>query len=432
MPAPKSHGGMTHLAPRAALPAPLRARLVACRCVLWGVLLLCGPCSARTGLSKLANSLGAPSLSRNLRPHKANEMLFARTESATPLKRIFFGSCSDQRIRTSFWESHPGRLSTDLTLMTGDLVYGRCREAGCNDLAVAYQNLSAIESFQRFRQEQPMLAVWDDNDMGKPDGGSSFPWKEDAKKLFLDYFNIPLQDPRRTSGRGMYSSYSIGPPGQNVQILLLDTRYHRSDLLPAYDAMFEAGNEEADRKQYNADPDPSKTMLGDDQWMWLTSELQRPADLRILVSSIQVISRAHKWEKWGNLPHERDRLIKLLSSASPPPLIVSGDRHVGGLYNSAGSASLTESVGGTPKAGVLWEMTSSSLTHTRSCSDKFQDLQDPDRLGPLVMENNVGVIDIDWAARTASVELQSVGGAEPGRQLGERLACWPLASTAAI
>ena len=42
-------------------------------------------------------------------------------------------------------------------------------------------------------------------------------------------------------------------------------------------------------------------MLGEAQWSWLRQELQQPAELRLVVSSIQVLAEAHGWKRWGNL-----------------------------------------------------------------------------------------------------------------------------------
>ena len=58
-------------------------------------------------------------------------------------------------------------------------------------------------------------------------------------------------------------------------------------------------------------------MLGEAQWAWLAERLREPADLRLLVSSIQVLAEGHGWERWGNLPAERERLIRLIAETEP-------------------------------------------------------------------------------------------------------------------
>ena len=63
---------------------------------------------------------------------------------------------------------------------------------------------------------------------------------------------------------------------------------------------------------YIPDDDPSKTYLGERQWKWLNNSMKEEADVRILVSSIQVIADGHGYEKWGNLPIEKLRLFNLI------------------------------------------------------------------------------------------------------------------------
>ena len=88
----------------------------------------------------------------------------------------------------------------------------------------------------------------------------------------------------------------IGPPGNRVQIILLDTRYFRDDFRRS----------EKRSAGYIPDADRAKSLLGSAQWAWLEAELRKPADVRLLVSSIQALTEDHGWERWGHLPRERD------------------------------------------------------------------------------------------------------------------------------
>ena len=42
-----------------------------------------------------------------------------------------------------------------------------------------------------------------------------------------------------------------------------------------------------------------------------------PAEVRLIGSSIQVVAEDHGWEKWSNLPLERDRLYRLIGTPGP-------------------------------------------------------------------------------------------------------------------
>ena len=58
-----------------------------------------------------------------------------------------------------------------------------------------------------------------------------------------------------------------------------------------------------------------QNFLGIEQWNWLEKSLKTPADLRIIASSIQVLSSNHGWETWGNFPKDRARLLNLLENS---------------------------------------------------------------------------------------------------------------------
>ena len=107
-----------------------------------------------------------------------------------------------------------------------------------------------------------MLSTWDDHDYGQNDAGGDFPYKDEAKALFLEFWQVPEDDPRHARA-GVYCARIFGPEGRRVQVILLDTRSFRSPLRPT-DQPGAPGKEE-----YLPDPDPAKTMLGRAQWAWL-------------------------------------------------------------------------------------------------------------------------------------------------------------------
>jgi alkaline phosphatase D len=173
-------------------------------------------------------------------------------------------------------------------------------------------------------------------------------------------------------------------------VILLDTRFFRSPLRPT-DQRNAPG-----RERYLPDPDPAKTMLGEAQWAWLAERLREPADLRLVVSSIQVLAEGHGWERWGNLPRERARLFDLVGATGANGVVLlSGDRHVGGLYREP--------------AGVpypLTEITSSGINQVFPGNRE----PGPNRLGAVFGAANFGTIDIDWWERTVTLALRGENG----------------------
>ena len=71
-----------------------------------------------------------------------------------------------------------------------------------------------------------MLGIWDDHDYGTSNGGSDNPRKREVQKLLLDFLDEPAASPRRTQ-EGVYASYTFGPPGRQMKVILLDVRFHR-------------------------------------------------------------------------------------------------------------------------------------------------------------------------------------------------------------
>jgi alkaline phosphatase D len=211
---------------------------------------------------------------------------------------------------------------------------------------------------------------------------------------------VPADDPRR--GReGVYTSTSLGPEGQRVQVILLDTRSFRSPLRPT-DQRGAPGKE-----RYLPDDDPAKTMLGEAQWTWLAEELRQPAQLRLIVSSIQALAEGHGWERWGNLPRERQRLLDLIDSTDAEGVVfLSGDRHVGALYATGE---------GVPYR--LTEITASSINRPFPGADDLPG----NRLGAVYGAENFGTLDIDWWTGTVTLAVRGMNG-EKVREATLRLA----------
>ena len=312
------------------------------------------------------------------------------------LTRIAFGSCAYQEVEQPIWSAILG-YKPELFLFAGDNVYADVLDGKAvtddalilDAMAKGYARAETVPGMRAVRETIPHLAAWDDHDYGRDDGGVEFVHKDAAKKMFVDFWKLPPDDPRRTRA-GLYHAQMIGPPGKRIQIILLDTRYFRSALKPT-DQRNAKG-----RERYVPDDSPGKTMLGAEQWTWLEAQLREPADLRLIVSSIQVVADGHGWERWGNLPRERQRLYDLIGSTNAGRVVfLSGDRHIGAIYREPN---------GTPYP--LYDITSSGLTQFFSAANE----DGPNRVGPLYGAVNFGTIDIDWWAGAVTVSLRSMNG----------------------
>jgi alkaline phosphatase D len=304
------------------------------------------------------------------------------------VNRIAFGSCIDQAKPQPLW----GQIladKPDLFIFGGDNVYASKQPFDIANTQLAYATLEANEGFAKLRATVPHLAIWDDHDYGLNDGGAAFPHKQATKDAFLNFWNIPADDARR-SREGLYHSVSYGPVGQRVQIILLDNRWFLSKWKPT-DQRDAPGKE-----RYVPDADPSKTILGEAQWAWLEAQLRQPADLRIIVSGIQTLATGHGWESWSLFPAERQKLFDVIARTRANGVVMlSGDRHIGAIYKETQ---------GTPYP--LFELTSSGMTHP------WKDAKEagPNRVGELFTELHYGMVELDWAVRAVKLQLRDAVG----------------------
>jgi len=337
----------------------------------------------------IAAGFGLALITAHPPPRPLRPIAHAPLATAEAFTKIAIGSCADQHFAEPIWDTiraeHP-----ELFIFMGDNVYGDVagNDPAMPELKTAYDTLRHIGNFRRFERETPVLPMWDDHDYGLNDAGAEFPLKAQSKALFLQFWGIP-KTVARYSRPGLYDALIIGPPGQRIQIILLDLRWFRSPWRLAE-------HPGPGKERYIPDADPAKTMLGAAQWAWLEGELKKEAELRLIVSSIQVEAEGHGFERWGNFPLERQRLYDLIAKTRAGGVVLlSGDRHAGALYKQAE---------GTPYP--LYELTSSSLNKPVD----VKDLPDPARLAALFTKQNYGLLTIDWRLRTLRLELKDLEG----------------------
>lgn len=289
------------------------------------------------------------------------------------VRRIALGSCMHQDKEQPIWREIR-RADPDFFLFLGDNIYGDTEDMAV--MQAKYEKFAAEKNFRKARKTFRSLATWDDHDYGQNDAGAEYPKREESQKLFLDFFGVPEDSPRRDR-KGIYHAEIHGPEGRRVQFIMLDTRFHRS-------ALKKDESRARDIGPYVATDDPQATLLGDEQWAWLGEQLRKPAELRVIVSSIQVVADDHGWEKWANMPRERERLYGLLEEARAEGVVfVSGDRHLGEISMDRESLPYP-----------LYDLTSSGLTQSRDAFFKLE--TNSHRIGTMSWGDNFGFIEIDW------------------------------------
>ena len=298
---------------------------------------------------------------------------------------IGFGSCNDQAYSQKFWDVIKS-YNPDVFIMTGDNVYPKSSGSNLDELEYAYNSLKKSSHFKDFKNQIPLIAIWDDHDFGLNHGDEDHAFKIRSKKLFLDFFEIDEDDDRNIHD-GLYKECILFYKNKKLQILILDTRFFKSKFLVT-DEWGQKGKE-----RYIPDVDENKTILGQEQWLWLKDKMKKKVDLRVIVSSFQVLAADHGWDKWGNFPLEQKRLYTQINdSKAVKTIIISGDRHIGGIY----SRNFHDV--------QLLEITSSSLNKPLHFLVNENDYH---QVGDIVTQANFGLIKIDWTSGDVIMELRS-------------------------
>ncbi len=298
---------------------------------------------------------------------------------------VAFGSCADQDAPQPLWPVIASN-SPDLFLFMGDNVYSSRPEK--KPVSQQYSKLAHLKDFKNFREKVPIMVTWDDGDYGQIDGGADFEGKEANRKEFIKFWPY-VKDSLGFNQGGVYHAKIIGGAKKkqpSLQVIMLDTRYFRSPLKPNPDTSNPL-------KKYIPNDAPDATILGQQQWTWLEEQLQRPADIRFIVSSIQFIAEEHGFEKWANFPKEKEKFLNLLKRTQAKNVfMMSGDRHLGIISK--------QEVKG---YGPLWEITSSSINKSTTLNET-----DPTYHGVPITTENFGLALIQWKKKKITFQLKNI------------------------
>ncbi len=309
--------------------------------------------------------------------------------ASRPLQRIAFGSCAMQFKPQPVWntiaDQKPG-----LFLFLGDNIYGdfdgeKPFTPTKETLKRDWNMLANEPHFKQFRKQVPIMATWDNHDYGKYNGGAEFKLKEMTKTAFLNFFNEP-QDSKRRKTPGIYEAKIFGPEGKRVQVIMLDTRYFKGPFIRDTRSKQEktaAGNV-GSMASYIPNDNADVTLLGEAQWSWLEAQLNQPAEIKLIVSSTQVIADQKAMDEWGNYPLERQRLFDLIT-----------DTAANGIIILSGNVHFSEISGTRIGNYELLDFTSSGMTHSNKA---YAAANNPYRVADAFDGLSFGMLEINWNA----------------------------------
>ena len=285
--------------------------------------------------------------------------------------KIGLGSCLDQDYPQPIWQSIKEE-DLNYFIFLGDNVYGDTRYGSLRKMKSAYDKQKKV--LPDFLNDISIFSIWDDHDFGINDGGADYRFKRRAQELYLDFWEI-TKDDDRSNREGIYFSKNEIFFDKKFKFIFLDTRFFRSKL-------------KGKKSNYIENIEPDATILGNAQWTWLENELKSDFDFLFVFSSIQIIAKDHRFEKWSNFPNERAKLFELLEQFNDKTILFSGDRHRAGIYR---------------KNGII-EVTSSSMNKPGSSFSET----DSYLIGKTYPQENYGVLEI--LENTIHIKIKDIKG----------------------
>lgn len=294
---------------------------------------------------------------------------------------IAFGSCNNQRLKNLLWDDVLNH-NPKAWIWGGDNVYADTRDM--EELRGYYTQQANLPEYKALTKSTKILGTWDDHDYGLNDGGLEFDKKQESQQEFLDFMGVTKNDARRNQ-EGVYHSETIETAQGSIKIIVLDTRYFRSALLPDTET----------NKRFKPNLDIEATILGKQQWVWLEEELKTStANFNLIVSSIQFLSGEHGFETWANFPYEVEKLKSILvSSKAKGIVLLSGDRHI-----SEFSKIELDGIN-----YPIIDFTSSGLTHSYT---NYSGEPNKYRVGKVVPKLSYGVLKFNFDERIVSMEMR--------------------------
>ncbi len=299
---------------------------------------------------------------------------------------VALGSCNMSQEPNPFWDDILAE-NPDVWIWGGDIVYADTDNI--ERLRAIYAQQDTVQGYAALKAEVPIIGTWDDHDFGLNDGGAEFAVKKESQQVFLDFMGVP-KDSERRNQEGIYTSHDYETPNGKVKILILDTRYFRSELV----------NDEDPDRRYKPNLADDATVLGEAQWKWLQNELNTSdADFNLIMSSIQFLSGEHGFETWGNFPKEVEKLENMIvDSKARGVMILSGDRHI--------SEFSRKTLPG--MSYPLIDFTSSGLTHSY-----FSYSGEPNRyrVGDVISSKSYGTITLNLKSKEVDFKIMGDNGA---------------------
>ena len=195
------------------------------------------------------------------------------------------------------------------------------------DYRTRYSQYHFDEDLMRLHQQYPFIVVWDDhesaNDSWKNGAenhtdlteGDWADRKSYAKQAFFEW--LPIRQTGTTDPYQIFRNISFG---NLVELVMLDTRLHGRDV--------------QDGTTSSIVTDPSRQMLGTDQFSWLSNRLSnsnaqwKVLAQQVMMAPLKIFGVAVNGDQWDGYPAERERVLNHIESNNINNVVVlTGDIH---------------------------------------------------------------------------------------------------------
>ena len=319
--------------------------------------------------------------------------------------RILFGSCNSQNLTQPLWPIITSRDAAAF-VWAGDSIYAdqfagldfshfpphpKHIAATPERLRSYYNKQLSHPGYRKFIESNiTIFGTVDDHDYGQNNGDRTYKYRRESGLAHVDFVGEPDDSPirrRAASGKGVYGVKIFDFAREKGNELVPDieagvdadavsdedynskSKAKYSDKSVAVFVLDVRSNRDPWPKDINAWFPSDGDMLGEEQWRWLETALNRSnATVNVIVTGLQVhadrFPSATVAEEWVKFPKSRQRLYEIiLQSGAQSPFLVSGDVHMAQLSRKdCFHRQNEEHIGASSRP--LVELTTSGLTHS--------------------------------------------------------------------
>eukprot|EP01023_Acetabularia_acetabulum_P008625 TRINITY_DN1375_c0_g1_i4.p1 TRINITY_DN1375_c0_g1~~TRINITY_DN1375_c0_g1_i4.p1 ORF type:complete len:583 (-),score=83.82 TRINITY_DN1375_c0_g1_i4:129-1877(-) len=319
---------------------------------------------------------------------------------------------------------------------------------------------------------RPIVGTYDDHDFGWNDGDGRFEQKVEIQQLFLDAIGEPQNSARRSSLDGIQTQYVFNQqyPDKQIQLVLLDERYHRSafpceqqevkcgepvssNSKPQCDSLFGANASQCCTwdgevsngfckvpENYKQNPefcDPSRQdfatkgfngsvespmceVLGVHQRQWLSEVLQGSNATLHLIGSGSVVFGAGKCggDNWECFKQAQQNFIYTLSNVTTGCVVIlAGDYHFADIKMVQGGSQVYSDIYKSSNfQRPIYQLMSSGMSKS-TATGKLCEGWKVDEIGLRIHGNcsmysfeNFGMVDVDWDQQVVNLSIRNLTG----------------------